>query len=124
MGQFSLAATTNHQMRFSINAVDIASTVTTANYDVWVYWAGVYDGTKLSLYRNGVFDKSGGGFTEDIRIKADEPITRSMSVFGGGVPTYGGRAHIGEAWVFNSALSAVDVKGLYDLTAWKYGIAA
>jgi hypothetical protein len=91
-------------------SVNVSSTVN-ANYGQWVHVAGVYDGTAVRIYVNGVAQGSEAqtgnitGFSQPLFIGAD------------GEPGEFAKGVIDEVRIYPEALSSAQVRALYSSEA-------
>lgn len=86
--------------------------------DQWYLVCVVYDGTKASIYMSGALDKIGaadansiGASTNPFRVGNRSDVTTSP---------WGGT--IGDVLVYNRALTASEIQGIYQQTKWRYGL--
>jgi hypothetical protein len=86
------------------------SSTTASNSDTWKHLVGVYDGTDIHIYINGVLENS-TTYSSGIHNS-----TTSVSIGDYGGPNIGAGSMVGSAtqpMIFNSALSSVEVASLY-----------
>jgi len=99
-----------------------ASKVATSNGNViaagvWGLIGGHYDGSSYWVSLNGVQSGSAGGYVGDIDTSAGTDLSIGEETTGGTRQFWG---DIGEAWVYNRALSLAEIQQIYNATKWRY----
>jgi hypothetical protein len=91
------------------------SITTSSNYNsnAWNFVCGVYDGAYLSIYLNGVLSNTVYALHE--LGNNSYPVTIGAANDG-----YNVNANIGQAFIYEKALSAADIQQLYNATRKKY----
>ncbi len=87
-----------------------------ASLNEWRYYASTYDGTRATLYENGIATTS---ISLTINLNnTSNPMT--IGRFDGG--GYNLNGNISQAYVYNRALSATEIKQNYNATKKRYGL--
>ena len=92
--------------------VDSAATISNTT---WTHIVGTYDKVKIRVYIDGVIDVNTTNLTGSIDITTD-----SVSIGWAYSNTYAWNGLIGEARIYNRALSAGEITDLFNQTKWRY----
>jgi hypothetical protein len=107
----------NKRLMYYLNHNSYTTANNTINFDVWTMVGGVWDGSKLQLYINGLTSGSPSSYSS--ATLTSEPLvfigerSASDSIFKG---------NLGEMWVIRNNMKPADVLNLFRDTAWKYGV--
>ncbi len=107
---FDLQAETDNKFHFYIAAGNSVTSTTVIQIGVWYHVAGTWDATGLRIYVNGVLENT-NGVQNLTRGQSGNPLQI------GNQPTFGPRLFNGlidEAEIFNRALTAAEVQGIYN----------
>jgi hypothetical protein len=112
---YFLALWNTNQIRCSLYGViggDIYSNkvFTSDDLNKWWHIVGVYDGSKMAIYINGILDNSAG------RTGTIKTNTANMGIGASIGATFFFQGLIDEVRIYNRALSADEIKALYDAT--------
>jgi len=112
-GEWYLSVNSGDNAAFGIitsdGRVDLAGT-TTISAGSWYFIAGVYDGTQMSVYVNGVLDET----ANQSGTLGDTSINLKIGLLGAAGEYFHGI--IDEPMVFSRALTAEELKRIYEAT--------
>lgn len=100
-----------------IGGSTVSRNVAWPSRNAWHYVAGVYDGEKIYIYINGALANSWVQQSGYVSINTNPLILGRQTGFN---EYYGGK--IGEANVYNKALSAAEILAKYNATKGRYGL--
>lgn len=87
--------------------------------NTWFFWAGTWDGTTMKCYRNGVQQSN----TATPSVPSFDTQNRPIAIgrhASGASQFFNGK--IDDVMIFNVAKTATEMKNIYELTRWRYGI--
>jgi len=102
-------------IRFVINAGANIATVAFTETGVWHHVAVTYDGATMRIYLDGVAGtpKSFAGSVTDNTNDVQIGLRAGGSAWDG---------KIGEVMIFNVDKAAAEIKSIYEITRWRYGV--
>ncbi len=99
------------QVYNSSGTIGSAGTYSNIKNGVWSHLIGTYDGSQVCFYVNGVLDGACGALTGNIKTNSLPVRLGKLSTSGGTTEFYVGL--IDDARVYNRAISATEIKQLY-----------
>ena len=85
------------------------------------HYAGVYDGSNLKLYENGILVSSGSSYTSNI-VNSNAPLWIGSGGLSLSSPSYYWGGKISNTNIYNRALSAAEISTNFELLRGRYGI--
>ena len=116
LGMSVSGGTFNFRVYTDVAGEQVNST-TIMEQDIWYHVVGVYTGSKIRIYVNGILEDEGD--------KAGSMIPFNNAYIGWQTGGLAGERYfngaIDEVRIYNEVLIALEIKNHYELTRWKYG---
>lgn len=104
------------RIRFTIGGSDVnCSDPDTHPLNTWMHWVGIYDGSNMKFYRDGVLKNT----VAKTGALANNTIAATLGQYSG---SYRMNGKIGSVKIYNRALSAEEVLQNYEASRGRYGV--